>query len=264
MLFKFPAKMARSPCHLLSRRKFFSFGSSLKRLFDAPLEPPAVELLSELPVWATHADDAYGGKSEAGVELLGISSNEEDEENPPPMLRFWGVLRAHPKLGSSEQGSRSTIPGSFSAAKAEELASPIDLRGYEGLELVMESNVSRTYKMNMECSSALTCDLFQLTFGLRAQEKIKMHIPFRSFKLTRGGRVSAYERNADSLQVCSIGFLAAERSLQQLQQARIDGEEESTLDTPFELKVYSVRALTTLDRHRVARMTQVQSTLTGS
>ena len=149
------------------------------------------------------------------------------------------------------------FPKSFSAIRTEDLDDSVDLRGYAGLEVIVESNVTRVYKLNMSCVSMWDEDLYQFTFLLESGKKTIMHIPFGYFRAVRKGKPRAYERFPDSLQVCSIGFLASESRSEQRQDELLENEYQvgnQCINVPFELDIYTIKALPELDTDIVYKL----------
>lgn len=232
-------------------------------------EPEAVDVLKAMPKWVVHSDKEYGGSSEASLNI------HDDGK-----ICFEGCLREHKHDVEANEVKvmgvgKERVVGSFCALKAEYISNAIDLVGYEGLEVVLESSVSRSFSMNLTCMSVFEDDVYQFPFELEAGKKSILHIPFSYFKVTAGGRQREFQREADSLQLESIGFLAFERGVklepivaateknigekqkdptEPLSDARMQSQSPPRFNEPFTLNVISVTAMHHLDYATKARL----------
>ena len=264
---------------------------------DALSTPQSVDLLSKMPGFVTHSDAEYGGSSQVQLQNI-LSSTFEDNNsndgdgdvdevgntlNDQPRMTFSGILRRHfndvdsdasvnynayangSSEGREDKGNEMEIEmtkslGSFCALKALYLDPPLDLCGYEGVEVILRSSVTRSYAMNLSCFTVFEKDLYQFSFTLQKGVKTVIHIPFSVFSITSQGRHLEYQREADSLQIESFGFLSMERP-QQKHDDMINKSNDiteqmmpSAIDEPFTLEIFAVRVLYELDKREVARL----------
>jgi hypothetical protein len=270
----------RRSLRLPTRRSFMEMDGWFK---DMMSDPENVDVLAAMPAWKCHSDEEYGGKSTAEITMS--APNKGGERDSVPFLRFQGVLRDHDHdVDEMQGGVLGRAAGSFSAVKAEYLRNAIDLMGYEGLEVDVQSSVTRPFSLNLTCLSVFEDDLYQFSFLLKAGERTKLHIPFTYFRLTAAGREREFQREADTLQVESIGFMAHRRPKRlpvvvatsveglglgegKVKQGKESAGENGPLgadptgplagpedDAPFALDVFAVTALHRLDYSTVNRL----------
>ena len=209
-----------------------------------------IDILTSMEEWDICSDRQYGGRSKGKVRLHKNPSQDE------PILTFEGILKTYKHADDVEEAEIGQVPGSFSCLKAEELNDSIDLMGYTGLEVVLTSNVTREYKLNLTSLCTWGNEIFQCTFLLQAGEKTTLHIPFENFRGVQKvkGIWSQYPvAIPDYLRVSRIAFLAAESvdtgdDAEQHQCSMLEKEfDVQSINKPFALDVFSVNALAELD-----------------
>ena len=209
-----------------------------------------IDILTSMEEWEICSDRQYGGRSKGKVRFYKNSSQDD------PLLTFEGVLKPYKHADDVEEAEIGQCPGSFSCLKAEELNDSIDLMGYKGLEVVLTSNVTRVYKLNLTSLCTFGNEIFQCTFLLQAGEKTTLHIPFENFRGVQKvkGVWSQYPvAIPDYLRVSRIAFLAAEsvdtgENAEQHQCSMLEKEYGvQSINKPFTLDVFSVNALAELD-----------------
>jgi Complex I intermediate-associated protein 30 (CIA30) len=160
--------------------------------------------------WRTLSDVDYGGTSVCEQE---VSSGNK--------LVFKGVVRS-PDISTKAKGG-------FCAAKGL-LMNKLDLRDYEGFELSLRGSPSMTIALNMTTDSLFEDDLYQVLIPIKEESTI-VQVRFSEFKLTARGSEREYQRNNDSLQLQSIGFLV-----------------NRVVDIPFQVELESIIALPHFER----------------
>jgi len=216
--------------------------------------PKDVDVLARMPDWTSHSDKEYGGKSECHLSF----PRKDSEDALAPFLTFEGTLRVNKheeEEGEWKEGEsdKDQVLGSFCAVKAAYIKDVLDLAGYDGFEVILESSVTRTYALNMTCLTVFEDDLFQISFELEAGRRSKLHIPFSYFRVTANGRDREVQREADSLQIESVGFMTHARP-SRADNGGVGTAFTSSAPIPFTLNVHSITAMHRLDYHQVQRL----------
>lgn len=193
--------------------------------------------------WLVATDRSIGGKSrctfahisDASIDAAGEAGTEEPEE---------GVGEGLGEGGTAEEvavGSAGTAHGVFSgtislartgkvkhsgycAIVSERLAEPIDLEGFEALEMRVRTD-GRIYMVNMTMDTMMD-DLYQGYIMLEGGEWHTLELPFDRFLLTSRGRARDVQRKMDVDQMLSFGITLADQQ-----------------EGPFSLEIEYIKAL---------------------
>lgn len=221
-----------------------SFWSLPNISFTPNLNPEPVNLFTNPDINCrtnVYSDKEYGGQS-----CCSYSSPEEEER----ILRFSGSLRfqSEDKILDDEEKERERAKKGYCSLKVH-YESQVDLRDYEGVEVMIRSKKDQQVIINMQCFSYAKGDMYQLIFDIKGYENavqparplafypqedgwVKFYAPFSVFRLTIRGHPTEQQRLNDSLQLEAMGLL-------------VSGEGEQD----FEIDVLEMKAIKEIPFH---------------
>lgn len=193
--------MAASPKHKqlinVHSRYFMSavsdfFGPKL-HVEELPLISPAKDFISHhVRSMRVHSDNAYGGGSSCTIENNGETDG----------IRFAGAL-----VFTAEHAETTKARSGFCALRVI-YKKPFDLRDYQGLKIVMKCEKDTQMILNMNCSTYVEDEVYQLHMDIAGSSDWKtLYAPFARFKVTHRGHVKEDDRENDSLQLEGMGIL---------------------------------------------------------
>lgn len=150
------------------------------------------------------SDKDYGGDSSCQytIDLATNESVDKIRSDCTHVLKFEGMLRFGPELQEKTKAKTG-----FCALKMD-FSEEIDLRDYEGLEMIIRSKQPQEFTFNMRCASYDDDDLFQLNIQLPGKSNwSRIVAPFDKFQLMNRGREKEDRRRNDSLQLESLAYL---------------------------------------------------------
>lgn len=173
--------------------------------------------------WQEFDDKALGGASELTVQNV-----EDGDGGGGGHLVIKGSLDL-----DEEKAEEMQVTGGYCAVKGL-CSETMDLRDYEGLEMVLRSpHKELVFTMNMSTASLFDDDIYQVKMEIQPSTEWKsIEVPFSAFVLTSHGRIKEYQRANDSLQVESIGFLF---------------KTEDGTESPFTLEIKQIDAMPSFD-----------------
>ncbi len=159
--------------------------------------------------------------------------------------RFKGQVNISDDIKEENQ-----VVGGFVAFKANVQGPAIDLRDYQGLEVVVRTNRPlQSFMLNMGTYTLIEDDMYQLKVQLKNDENHghgnhkndnngqwkTLQIPFPMFRLTARGITRETQRANDSLRLESIGFLFRDKF--------DDDDDDNNNDGEFQLDIHSIVAV---------------------
>lgn len=157
----------------------------------------SADLLSSKMKIKTHCDKEYGGESECRTEVMHDADAEES------FLRYTGNLHF------DESHALATNAKAGYCSMKVSYARNIDLRNYEGLEIIMRSKHNHTLALTMVCDTYLIDDVYQIKYDLQGGDRwLRVVAPFHAFQLTQRGVMSEKQRENDLLLLQSFGLLS--------------------------------------------------------
>ena len=168
------------------------FGPKL-HVEELPLISPAQDFIAHhVKSMRVHSDNAYGGGSSCTIENNGAAGG----------LRFAGSL-----VFTEEHAEATKAKSGFCALRII-YNKPIDLRDYQGLKIVMKCETDTQMILNMNCSTYVEDEVYQLHMDIAGSSNWKtLYAPFAKFKVTHRGHVKEDDRENDSLQLEGMGIL---------------------------------------------------------
>jgi len=217
----------------------------------------------ERPVakWRTFSDKEYGGASTSSFELSNgvmtfLGTLDFDRRDSEEFNERSKSIKGGPNGGDASLSSRTSTSSEedrlpvavrgYCAIKGY-FSTPVDLRDYQGFELEVKSSTCQRFIFNTSFESLFDGDLYQVAVDLPANQWCTLHVPFSVFRLTSGGYDRKEQRQSDSLQLETLGFLISSTA------AATPTESSVQPATSFSLQIRRILALPHLDDKRLKK-----------
>lgn len=183
------------------------FMSSISNYFSPKIDTDDVILLSpsaaeraNLKLLRGYSDADYGGGSCCSVDVRG--EDLEGKGGDDLSIRFAGSL-----VFTEEHALKTKAKSGFCAMRAI-FKKVVDLRDYEGLEIIMKCDRDQSMLLNMNCLTYVVDEVYQLHMDIAGSKDWKtLYVPFSLFRATHRGHVKEDDRANDSLRVEGMGLL---------------------------------------------------------
>ena len=232
-LLLFPVPTSQAQSQTSSDSKAVKLGG-IERI---EIDQQAPQVRGMIHSWKMFNDADYGGESKTDLEYLienisrpsvSIDTATAAPTAVVPFLRMTGHVYLSPEIKKKHK-----VVGGFCAYKGDIHLPPIDLRDYEGLELIVRTSKDKqSFTLNIGVEGMVEGDVYQLRMELQGQQGQdqgkgngnctvgshawkQVHVPFNRFIVTSKGIVREQQRTNDSLQVEHIGILFKDEDQEQ-------------------------------------------------
>lgn len=224
-------RIQRLASKTVTSRHLWSIPNNISSFLTPNFEPEPIHLFTDTKASGiaakvnVYSDQEYGGQSVCDYSKL-------SESNGVPITRFNGSLqfKAEEKILNDEVLERERAKKGYCSIKVR-YDKAIDLRDYEGVEVILRSKKNQRVLLNMQCFSYARGDMYQAIVDIQGYEErgtstspgsriaraftpdqegwVRLLAPFSVFRLTIRGQPTEQQRLNDSLQLEAMGLLVS-------------------------------------------------------